>query len=111
MNNRLADHTSVQFFRYETIHSPLYLNYVGFESLAIAIVGIIGLRLKLYFDYYMDHIIWCLENSIRKHSDDDKRHIQTKGQVRALRNSWNGAKVNQQTLGVIKSELAGYSTL
>ena len=46
-----------------------------------------------------------------KHSDDDKRHIQTKGQVRALRNSWNGAKVNQQTLGVIKSELAGYSTL
>ena len=33
--------------------------------------------------------------------------IQTKGQLRALRNSWNGAKVNQQTLGVIKSELAG----
>ena len=36
---------------------------------------------------------------------------QTKGQVRALQNSWTVAKLNQQTLGVIKSELAGYSAL
>ena len=36
---------------------------------------------------------------------------QTKGQVRALQNSWRQAKLNQQTLGLIKSELAGYSAL
>ena len=36
---------------------------------------------------------------------------QTKGQVRALQNSWRQAKLNQQTLWVIKSELAGYSAL
>lgn len=51
------------------------------------------------------------EAVLPKHTDDDKRRNQTKGYVRALRNSWNGAKVNQKTLRVVKSELAGYSTL
>ena len=59
-NNRLADHTSVQFFRFETIHSLLYLNYVGFESLAIAIIEIIGLRLKLYLQYKLYSIIYSV---------------------------------------------------